>query len=119
MPLWRFVPIADPNDSHWQDRQIWGDVVVRAPSAAMARVLADAAEERRVRGAVGNETKSFRGGFADANLYWVERLSDGETKTHGGAAGPDGVVAKGTPRETSLSIQAGARAGRQNVPPAA
>jgi len=110
MPLWRFVPVADPHDSHWQDRRIWHGVVVRAPSAAMARVLADAAEERRVYGAVGNETKSFRGGFSDPNLYWVERVPTAETDALGGSAGPPGVVAKGTPEDTPLSVYAGARA---------
>jgi hypothetical protein len=110
MPLWRFIPIADETDSHWQDRRIWDGVVVRAASAAMARVLADEAEERRVHGAVGNETRSYRGGFSDPNLYWVERLSGDAAKAHGGSQGPDGIVAKGTPRTPSLSVYAGANA---------
>jgi hypothetical protein len=111
MPLWRFIPIADEHDSHWQDRRIWDGVIVRASNAAMARVLADAAEERRVLGAVGNETRSYRGGFSDTNLYWVERLSREEADRHGGGKGPEGVVAKGTPRTPKLSIIAGANAG--------
>mgnify|MGYP006433283665 CR=1 FL=1 len=112
MPLWRFVPAADPHDSHWQDRRIWHDVIVRAPGAAMARVLADEAEERCVRGAVGNETKSCRGGFSDANLYWVERVPEAEAGALGGSAGAPGVVARGTSEVPPLSVYAGARAGQ-------
>lgn len=107
MPLWRFIPVASRDDSHWQDRCIWRGVIVRAPSAAMARVLADRAEKRESRGAMGNETQSFRGGFADANLYWVQRLSAEEAAQYGGENGPMGVVAPGTPEETVLSVEYG------------
>jgi hypothetical protein len=112
MPLWRFVPVADEHDSAWQDRRIWHGVVVRAPTAAMARVIAEDAEDRRVRGAVGNETRSTGGGFADPNLYWVERLSADEAQAYGGSTGPEGVVAKGEPKAPAISIFTGANAGR-------
>lgn len=104
MALWRFIPVADKTDSHWQDRRIWHGVIVRAPTAAMARVLAEAAEERMARGAMGNETASFRGGFCDANLYWVQRLSREEAAKHGGEQGPDGVVERGTFTYPELSV---------------
>ena len=110
MPLWRFVPVADENDSAWQDRRIWHGVVVRASSAAMARVLAENAEERRVRGAVGNETRAHGGGFSDPNLYWVERLSAEEAEHYGGHKGPEGVVAKGESTRPRISVYAGANA---------
>jgi len=107
MALWRFIPVADKTDSHWQDRRIWHGVIVRAPTAAMARVLADAAEARMARGAMGNETASFRGGFCDANLYWVQRLSREEAAKHGGEQGPDGVVERGTFEYPELSVYYG------------
>jgi hypothetical protein len=107
MPLWRFVPVASRNDSHWQDRRIWHGLIVRAPSAAMARILAERAEERESRGAMGNETHSYRGGFADANLYWVQRLPSEEAEKHGGEAGQMGVVDPGTYEETALSVEYG------------
>jgi len=107
MALWRFIPVADKTDSHWQDRRIWHGVIVRAPTAAMARVLADAAEARMARGAMGNETASFRGGFCDGNLYWVQRLSREETAKHGGGQGPDGVVERGTFEYPELSVYYG------------
>ena len=113
MPLWRFIPVAGEDDSHWQDRRIWEGVVVRAPSAAMARVFAEEAEEQRVRGNVGNETKSYRGGFGDPNLYWVERLSADTAESYDSARGADGIVAKGTPRQPTLSVYSGANAGNE------
>ena len=116
MPLWRFVPVADEHDSAWQDRRIWHGVVVRAPTAAMARVIADDAEERRVRGAVGNETRAYGGGFGDPNLYWVERLSTEEAETYGGHKGPEGVVAAGEPKTPQLSVYAGANAVHPKAP---
>jgi hypothetical protein len=107
MPLWRFIPIAGPRDSRWQDRQIREGLVVRAPSATMARLIADREVPSSVRGAVGNETRSFRGGFADAALYWVQRVSPDEAKELGGDSGPDGVVQKGSVQETELSVYYG------------
>ena len=112
MPLWRFIPVADPRDSRWQDRQIRDGLVVRAPTAAMARIYADREVPSSMRGAVGNETRSFRGGFADANLYWVQRVPSDEAKQLGGDTGSDGVVQPGTAREPELSVyygEAGAR----------
>lgn len=107
MPLWRFIPVADKTDSHWQDRRIWHDVIVRAPTAAMARVLADDAEARMARGAVGNETRSYRGGFGDANLYWVRRLPKEDAGKFGGDNGEMGVVQSGTPEYPELSVHYG------------
>jgi hypothetical protein len=115
MPLWRFIPVADKTDSRWQDRCIWHDVVVRAPNAAIARVLADQAEERLARGAVGNETSTSRGGFADANLYWVQRVHGDEAEAYGGESGPPGIVNKGTPEEPLLSVYYGTSMPRRNA----
>ena len=112
MPLWRLIPVADPRDSRWQDRQIREGLIVRAPSAAMARIYADRQVPSTGDGAVGNESRSFRGGFADANLYWVQRVPATEAKQLGGDTGPDGVVQEGTAREPELSVyygDAGAR----------
>ena len=104
MPLWRFVPVADRTDSRWQDRRIWHDVVVRAPSAAMARILAADAEEIYVPRHVGNEAPGGSGGFADPALYWVERLSRDDAQPYGGENGPMGVVNPGNPEEPALSV---------------
>jgi len=104
MPLWRFVPVADRTDSRWQDRRIWRDVVVRAPSAAMARLLAADAQEEYVPPRVGNEARGSDGGFSDPGLYWVERLNAEEASAYGGESGPMGVVNPGSPEEPALSV---------------
>ena len=104
MPLWRFVPVADRTDSRWQDRRIWHDIVVRAPSAAMARILAADAEDVSVPRHVGNEAPVKAGGFADPALYWVERLGAEEAQQYGPADGPMGVVNTGRAEEPALSV---------------
>lgn len=104
MPLWRLVPVADRTDSRWQDRRIWHDVVVRAPSAAMARLLAADAETHDVPARVGNEATGASGGFDDPVLYWVDRLDAEEAQAYGGEDGPMGVVNQGHAAEPALSV---------------
>jgi hypothetical protein len=117
MPLWRLVPIADRYDSRWQDRQIWHDLIVRAPTAAMARIYAERWETRDGAGAVGNETRAFRGGFADANLYWVQRVGREDAKKLD-EKGPDGVVREGRAEQPALSVYYGASGARRQGEPA-
>src|SRR5262245_15318517 len=72
--LWLIEPVADPDDSMWQDRPVWAEVVVAAPSPAFARLAA----ERRALPAhwtpVGNESESRRSGLNDEQLYHVRAL---------------------------------------------
>lgn len=75
MPVWRIHAVAAPNDPRWQGRKIWKDVVVRAPTAAVARLLAadlDRPAETRI-----SHARNLRdwSGFDDEKLYWVQRLS--------------------------------------------
>ena len=74
--LWLIEPVADPNDSMWQDRPVWAEVVVAASNPAFARLAA----ERRVLPShwtpVGNESDSRRSGFNDEQLYHVRPLPD-------------------------------------------
>lgn len=74
MPLWRIHPVAPRNEAHWQGRKIWKEVLVRAPSAAMARLIACELDRPAQRHRKGNETLCFRSGLEDAKLYWAERL---------------------------------------------
>lgn len=74
MILWRIAPVADPRDTWWQGRRIWREVIVRAPSAAMARRIARRLDVDPDEPPVGNESPYFRSGFADEKLYWVTRL---------------------------------------------
>lgn len=78
MPLWRIRPVAHPGDSHWQGRRIWADVVVRAPSAAFARLAASKLDEPPMQCQLGNETHCLRSGFEDEKLYWVRQVGSAE-----------------------------------------
>jgi len=77
MALWKFVPVAPKGSSYWQDQPIWREVVVRASSAAQARVVAGEMDRRHATDQVpvGNESHRFRSGFEDEKLYWVDRVS--------------------------------------------
>lgn len=75
MPRWRITPAAHPDDPRWQDREIWAEVIVEAPSAAFARLRARTLDGEPRRG-VGNESLGPRSGFEDEKLYHVRRCPD-------------------------------------------
>src|SRR3546814_15665864 len=76
MPLWTIDASAVAEDSRWLDFPIWEEVVVRAPTAAQARLVAAAMEAKEIADptTVGNETLTFRSGFQDEKLYRVSRV---------------------------------------------
>jgi len=77
MTLWKLLPAAPEGSSYWLDHRVWKEVVVRATSAAEARLVAAEMERRQADDhvPVGNESHSFRSGFEDEKLYWVKRLN--------------------------------------------
>lgn len=93
MALWRVIPVAHAGDGRWQDHPIWQEVVVRAPSATMARMIAAQMEARRVieaaDGQAGNESPSDSSALHDEKLYRVEDLSH---HPEAGEYGPEGVI---------------------------
>lgn len=93
MALWKIVPVAGKGDPRWLDHPIWAEVVVRAPTAAQARVLAAEMERREAGDAApaGNESLSFTGGFEDEKLYRVMRLGPEEAPDFG-PEGPEAVL---------------------------
>lgn len=93
MPLWKIVPVTPAEDTRWQGRPIWREVIVRADTAALARVFADAYARRGAdEVGVGNETLDVRTGFDDEKLYWVMEMDPAEAAAAGGADGPPGVL---------------------------
>lgn len=93
MPLWRIEPVADSSDSRWLDHEIWREVVVRASSPAMARLLAADLERRGTAetAPAGNESLSFQSAFEDEKLYRVSQVDPAELPDIPDA-GPDEVV---------------------------
>ncbi|WP_022729029.1 hypothetical protein [Fodinicurvata sediminis] len=80
--MWMIYPVAWPEDSRWQGRAIWDRVIVRAPSAAMARVKAAKLDRPKEERRMGNETLCFRSGLEDERLYWVRRLKEDEAQVY-------------------------------------
>ena len=76
MALWRLSPVAELEDSWWQNRRIWREVVVRAGSPAAARLVAAELERDPAEPPSGNESLSFNSGFLDEKLYRVDRAGD-------------------------------------------
>lgn len=72
MALWRLRPIAEAQDPRWQDRRIWREALVRAATAAEARLVAAGLDRRTAEPSNGNESESFRSGFIDEKLYRVD-----------------------------------------------
>lgn len=88
MPLWKIAPAADPDDPRWLDRTPWPEVLVRAETAAQARLVAsglDRPHERARAIGVGNESVGFASAFDDEKLYWV-------TEVDASASGPAEIV---------------------------
>lgn len=91
MPIWKIEPSADPNDSRWLDHEIWREVVVRAPTASLARFEAGKLERDPNAPLAGNELPSFRSAFEDEQLYRVRRIEP--ARTSGGSVETSGQSA--------------------------
>jgi hypothetical protein len=74
VPLWKLTPAAAPDDPRWQDRTIWSEVIVDAPTSAFARLYAAEWALQDMDGQVGNESPSPNSGFEDEKLYWARRV---------------------------------------------
>lgn len=88
MPVWRIVPAPRDTGSGWLGYERWMEVVVRADSAARARVVAaDQLGDRS--DPVGNESAAGYAALEDEKRYHVLRMEDGavDTERAGGAEG--------------------------------
>lgn len=113
MILWKIEPVAQRGDPRWLDHPVWEEVVVRAPTAAEARVLAAGLERReQPEGrSLGNESQSFSSGFEDEKLYGVRRIDPvGKEREGDPEEGPPEVVsARKAPNSPSDLSRAPAR----------
>ena len=94
--VWKFTPVAHPEDPRWQGRQIARTLYVEAPTSAEAIVAAQSWDTRDVTGRVGNESAHDHSAFADEKLYRVDRAGDDEIaalpKTSSGPIWPGEVA---------------------------
>lgn len=92
MTLWAIVAVAGKDDPRWLDYPAWDELVVRAPTAAAARLVAAEFERRHAPDdAIGNESPACSSGVADDKLYQVRRL-DPAAAPELVPEGPDEVV---------------------------
>lgn len=92
LTLWRLIPAAAPEDPHWQGRRAWREVIVRAESAAQARLIAAGLERQPGRPPVGNESLDERSGFLDEKLYWAVPLEADEAAAEGADGGVPAIL---------------------------
>lgn len=86
MPLWKLVPTTHETDPRWMGRSRFDEVIVRADTAGMARLVAARLE---VPGgpanpqAVGNGTEPLGSALEDEKLYGMAMLSDQAARAAG------------------------------------
>jgi hypothetical protein len=86
MHLWRIVPSARLDDTRWEDHPAYPEVVVRAETAAMARLTAGRAlYHENMKTQFGEEHDPiFISAFDDEKLYRVSRIeSDSRFQNNG------------------------------------
>ncbi len=84
MRLWRIVPAVPPDDPRWLGGPIWREIIVRAESAAEARVIAsrmdaDVFEYRPDRNSAGAQAMDMPSALYDETLYEVLEIPAGAT----------------------------------------
>jgi hypothetical protein len=107
LKLYRLIPVARATDPNWDSAENQGEVIVRAFSAADARVTAAQAEldftEIDAAPAEGNSTRDASA-FRNERLYAVVEMLDQQGIAEDGPRGVvDGVVSVGTIKPTQVS----------------
>ncbi len=76
MTLWRIVPTARPSDTRWEDHPVYAEVIVRAESASLARLVAGRSLYRNdIETQFGEEHDPiFISAFNDEKLYRVSQI---------------------------------------------
>lgn len=83
MALWVIEPVARPEDPIWQDRQQWSRVVVRAPTAALARVVAEPLDRPNYEARPGFQYPGRASGFLNEKIYRVRPCNDNTLEPDG------------------------------------
>jgi hypothetical protein len=72
---------------------VWKEVIVRAETAAMARLVARSLDQRSTDQGPRSVNSEFWSAFRDEKLYWIQRVSSRQAERFGDETGPDEVVA--------------------------
>jgi hypothetical protein len=91
MPLWRIFPVPRDLESAQLGYGRWSEVIVRAETAAQARLLAAAELDDRSR-VTGNESAAGYAGLEDEKLYHAARLGDDIEKAYASDRRREGVL---------------------------
>lgn len=91
MPLWRISPAPRDLESARLDYGQWSEVIVRAGTAAEARILASRELGDRSK-VIGNETAAGYSGLEDEKLYHVVRLGKEAEKAYKSDKRCEGVL---------------------------
>jgi hypothetical protein len=102
--VWRFTPVARPDDAAWQGRTVWEDFRIVAPNAGAAILLASRYDEELKGLSVSGsqDRQQLASGLEDARLYRVDVCEDDPV------VGPAGTVV--------LALRAGQSRGLANEP---
>lgn len=103
MAIWRLYPVLVPSDPAWLGRPIWKEVIVRADTAGMARLVASKLEYPKHEGGIGNESHSFNSGLGEETLYRIKRLPPDEAARFDDSPGDSAVLSATLLREGSES----------------
>jgi len=81
MRLWRITPSAPSNDMRWLGGPVWREIVVRAETAAQARVVAaqmEAAQQdfRPGENTAGAAAMGYQSALYDEALYHVAEMPE-------------------------------------------
>lgn len=101
---WLIEPAAAPGDPCWQGRPIW-QLVVRARSAAFARLAAEAWAKRAVAARDVASLQDRNAGFENPKLYRVSGLEPGVGLSAAEFAGAPVIVLAG-PMASTLEVPA-------------
>jgi hypothetical protein len=93
VPLWRIHAVGHPRDARWQGQKQWKEIIVRAETAAMARLVARSLDQQSTDHRHRSVNLESWSGFRDEKLYWVRRLSSQEAERFGDETGPDRLIA--------------------------
>lgn len=92
MAIWRLYPVLAPSDPAWLGRPIWEEVIVRADTTGMARLVASNLEYPKHESGVGNESHSFNSGLEDETLYRIKPLPPDEAARFDDSPGDPAVL---------------------------